>query len=396
MTDTAAISRQGPLANRGDTLPVTALTALRFVHPPVDIPPLYPTDPVDLHLHTYASDGAWSPADLIDYLAHGGFKVAAVCDHDTQRSVREATELGKERGIYIVPGVEMTCRWNNRQWHVLVYGIAPDRTDSASEAFRACLTEIDQELQRLAEDARQRLEAHGMPLPSVHEFHGDRPMWPFHVLSSAIKEQYVRNLSEAANLVVKLGGNFTADLPLERVVAAAHEAGGICVMAHPGRADAVGIMTEADLDRMFPIAPLDGLEAHYRSYSDQQTQFYREMAQNRSLLISCGSDSHAPRQPVDPRPWRAAWCADLLRALGVPVLPAPTGMPVWAPGQDPFAVKPKTVTDQAADAAKAAADAARAAAEAAKSAAEAATAAAEAATAAAKRVKELAERAVHI
>ncbi len=51
--------------------------------------------PVDLHLHTLASDGAWTPSALIDHLAGRGFRVAAVCDHDTQRSVVQAIELGK-------------------------------------------------------------------------------------------------------------------------------------------------------------------------------------------------------------------------------------------------------------------------------------------------------------
>lgn len=53
--------------------------------------------PIDLHLHTLASDG-FDPSALIDHLAGRGFRVAAVCDHDTQRSVAQAIELGKTRG----------------------------------------------------------------------------------------------------------------------------------------------------------------------------------------------------------------------------------------------------------------------------------------------------------
>ncbi|MDP9366429.1 MAG: PHP domain-containing protein, partial [Chloroflexota bacterium] len=67
---------------------------------------LKPTDAVDLHLHTLASDGAWTPAALVDRLVAGGFKVAAVCDHDTQRSVPEVTRRAARRGIRIIPGVE--------------------------------------------------------------------------------------------------------------------------------------------------------------------------------------------------------------------------------------------------------------------------------------------------
>lgn len=302
-------------------------------------------DAVDLHLHTLASDGFWAPVDLIDYLASNDFKVAAVCDHDTQRSVLEAMRLGAERGVHIIPGVEMTCGWNDRQLHVLVYGIAPDRTDPEAAAFLSCLAEIDAMLQERAEDARQRIEASGRALPSLPEVLNGRPMWPFHVLSAAIKEGHVKGLKEAAELVVELGGTFTADLPVKRVVDAAHEGGGVVVIAHPGRADAVGILTEEDLDRLRSEMLIDGIEAHYRSYTDSQTKHFRAVAAARGMLVSCGSDSHAPKQPVDPRAWQACWCADLLERVGIEVALEPSSE-VWCEGMDPLAAQPEPAKDE--------------------------------------------------
>ena len=291
-------------------------------------------DPVDLHLHTLASDGFWTPSELIAHLAENRFKVAAVCDHDTQRSVSEATSLGAEHDITIVPGVEMTTWWSDRQWHLLVYGYVPGRTDADGAAFQACLDDIADLLLQRAEDARARIEAAGKAMPSFDEVQAGRPLTPFHVLSAAIKDGHYTSLKDAAEAVVALGGNFTADLPLDRVVAAAHEAGAICIMAHPGRADSVGLMTAADLDRMLSEGiAIDGLEAHYRSYSNAQTREYREMAAERGLLISCGSDSHAKSVPVDPRPWQATWCADLLGRFGIHVEGVPD--PVWTAGPDP-------------------------------------------------------------
>jgi predicted metal-dependent phosphoesterase TrpH len=306
--------------------------------------PLGPSAPVDLHLHTLASDGFWTPSALIDHLAERQFRVVAVCDHDTQRSVAEATRLGTEWGIVVIPGVEMTTTWSGRQWHLLVYGIAPERTDAAAAPFKAALAEVDAILQKHAVDAWKRLEASGRSLPSLTEVMAGRPLWPFHVLSSSIKEGHNKGLKDAAELVAELGGSFTGDLPLSQVVDAAHEAGGICIVAHPGRSDSVGIMTEADLDRMLAEIPIDGLEAHYRSYTDAQTAQYRQMAEDRGLLISCGSDSHAPKQPVDPRPWRAIWCAELLGRFGIEV--ASEDGQVWAEGMDPEAAKQPDPTTQ--------------------------------------------------
>jgi predicted metal-dependent phosphoesterase TrpH len=301
---------------------------------------LAPNDKVDLHLHTLASDGAWTPAALVDHLAAEGFRVVAVCDHDTQRSVPETMRRAARRGIVVIPGVEVTTRWRDRQWHLLVYGVDPADSAERGQAFRSVLADLDARLLELAEDARRRIEASGRALPSLEEIAGGRPLWPYHVLCSAIREGHAQNLKTAAELVVAFGGGFSADVPLERAVEAAQAAGGLCVVAHPGRSDSVGIMTEADLDAMLAGIPIDGLEAHYRSYSDEQTALYRRLADERGLLISCGSDSHAPKQPVDPRPWRAAWCAALLDRLGVAVAPVPEGEPAWAPGMDPHAAAP--------------------------------------------------------
>ena len=76
--------------------------------------PLAPTDKVDLHLHTLASDGAWTPAALVDHLAAEGFRAVAVCDHDTQRSVPEVMRRAARRRIVVIPGVEVTTRWRDR------------------------------------------------------------------------------------------------------------------------------------------------------------------------------------------------------------------------------------------------------------------------------------------
>jgi predicted metal-dependent phosphoesterase TrpH len=296
--------------------------------------------PIDLHLHTLASDGAWTPSALIDHLANRGFRVAAVCDHDTQRSVVQAIEMGNLRGVHVIPGVEVTCSWNDRQLHILCYGIRPDRTDAAAQPFLALMNQIDLQLQANAADAARRIEADGKPLPNLETVRAGRPLWPFHVLSAAIEMKHVPNLTKAAELVVAQGGTFSADLPLGDVVAAVHQAGGVCSIAHPGRADAVGIVSEEDIDRIVAETGMDGLEAHYRSYSDQQTALYRRLADERGMFVSVGSDSHAPHRPTNPRPWHAVWAKDLLERMGVDLTPLPDGEPVWIAGMDPEASVP--------------------------------------------------------
>jgi len=298
------------------------------------------TDAVDLHLHTVASDGFWRPAELVDYLADNGFAVGAVCDHDSQASVLEAIRQGERRGVTIVPGIEVTSRWDGRQWHLLVYGIRPDDARPEARPFLEMVETTDAAFREIARDARQRVEASGRPLPSLPSVLAQTgtAMYPVHVLRAMIADRHVPRLKEAAELVNALGGQFTIDNPLDEVVEKAHRAGGICVIAHPGRPDLGPALTAEVLEGILASVPLDGLEAHYRTYTDADIAFYRDLAERHGLLVSTGSDSHALKTPVDPRAWQAIWAEELLGRLGIAVEPREDGSPVWAPGMDPLVV----------------------------------------------------------
>jgi predicted metal-dependent phosphoesterase TrpH len=289
-------------------------------------------------LHTFASDGWWDPNALIDYLADRDFRAVAVCDHDSQKSVLQARERAEQRGVHLIPGVEMTCTWDGRPWHLLVYGIAPDCDDPAARAFLDLVDFQERRNREVAEDARRRVEASGRPIPSLDAERNGPNYLPVHVLRAMIAEKHVASLKEAAELVVELGGYFTTEVPLVDVVAAAKAAGGVTILAHPGRPDLGPVLDEATLLRMLAEAPIDGLETNYRTYTDAVTQEYRDLADRHGLLKSTGSDSHAPGKPVDPRPWHAAWSRDLLTRLGIEVEPAEG--PDWTPGMDPDVAPP--------------------------------------------------------
>ncbi|HVX30244.1 MAG TPA: PHP domain-containing protein [Nitrolancea sp.] len=286
-----------------------------------------PLDRVDVHLHTLSSDGGWTPTQLVDYLVEHDFRVAAVCDHDTMRSVPEFLEYGAEKGLVALPGVEFTTFWDERQWHLLVYGIDPNALNGSG--FGALLARQQANLRAAAERAISLLEQHGHKLPSLNEQIDGRPLLPVHVLRTVIKDGHATNLTTAHQLVIKYGEDLRVDTPLESVVDAAHQLGGICVIAHPGRDDGDGLMSAERLAKMLETIPIDGLECHYRSYTLADIERYRGMALDHSLLISSGSDSHAPGVPVYPRPYQARWVARFLARQGITV--APIEGEAWTP-----------------------------------------------------------------
>ncbi len=278
-----------------------------------------PLDRVDFHMHTRSSDGGWTPAQLVDHLVEHDFRVVAVCDHDTMRSVPEFMERGADKGLIVIPGVEFTTWWDNRQWHLLVYGIEPDQLPKTE--FGKLLSAQQENLRAVAQHAIELLEQNGYKLPSLDEVVDGRPLLPTYVLRTAIKDGHATNLMTAHQLTIKLGETLRVDTPLEHVVDAAHEAGGTCVVAHPGRNDGAGIMSAERLERMVADIPIDGLEGHYRSYTTYDTKKYRGLADDHGLLISSGSDSHAPGVPVYPRAHYARWVAPFLNRMGVHVEP---------------------------------------------------------------------------
>ena len=78
---------------------------------------------VDLHVHTTASDGLFSPAGVVQLAEEAGFKGTAITDHDTVEGIEEARAEGKKRGIEVVPGVEISTMWQGKEIHMLGYHI---------------------------------------------------------------------------------------------------------------------------------------------------------------------------------------------------------------------------------------------------------------------------------
>ncbi|HEY8598710.1 MAG TPA: PHP domain-containing protein [Thermomicrobiales bacterium] len=267
---------------------------------------------VDLHMHTTVSDGRWTPETLVARIASLGIRVMAVADHDALDSVAPTRRLAATRGIALVSGVEVTTRWDGRQWHLLVYG---------AEGEGGPLRElVDRQRQRhidAATEAIARLERAGYALPSLDAAVAGRPPLPIYVMDALIRDDHAPNILAANRLVTEtLGVPFYIDVPLGETVAAAHAAGGVAILAHPGRDEGAGILTPERLERMLRAVTLDGLEVHYPTHTLDQMREYAALADQYGLLRSCGSDSHGPGRPRDPLPYHASLVSPLLERLG--------------------------------------------------------------------------------
>ena len=307
------------------------------------IPPTLPGEAsIDLHLHTVYSDGHWEPAALFDSLAGDGFRLVAITDHDRVDHLAELAALGAERGVAVVPGVEVTASWHGRIAHLLCYagrGHPPDAPtyDHAVRPVDALMTDVptlppDGALARLTAvtvaHVRENtaavtadLERQGSAFPRRAEVRHDerdplaRPASNARLL---LAHGYETTMAEALALIAAAGYHIIS-APLAEAIAAAHSDGALALLAHPGRQDAEIPRYPPDLlARVCDELPLDGLEAYYPLHSPEQTAAYLAFARERELLVSAGSDSHGPRQRL-PIPNPARDVAALLERVGITV-----------------------------------------------------------------------------
>src|SRR6056297_153909 len=87
---------------------------------------------LDLHVHTTASDGAWSPGDVVRAAAAGGLDVLAIADHDTTNACEKASELGADLQLQVIPAIEVSSTYESHDIHVLGYFV-----DTSAPALRA-------------------------------------------------------------------------------------------------------------------------------------------------------------------------------------------------------------------------------------------------------------------
>ncbi len=245
---------------------------------------------LDLHIHTTASDGAWTPAAVVDGAAAGRLDVIAIADHDTTAAVESAVERGRVVGVRVIPAIEVSSTWEGREIHVLGYFVDP-----ASEVLirhgarartlrRARLEEMVARLalQGIDVDFDEVLRTAGAAASSL-----SRP----HLARVLVDGGHASSVYDAFDRLI--GDNHEAFVPTmlqtpTEAIAVIHDAGGIAVWAHPP-ADLV----EPLLDGLVTDG-LGGLEVHRPGHRNSVTKRLAGLCRQHGLLPSGGSDWHSP------------------------------------------------------------------------------------------------------
>ncbi|MFG6495217.1 PHP domain-containing protein [Fictibacillus sp. UD] len=245
----------------------------------------------DLHTHTTASDGTFSPAENIKRALEKGLGAIAITDHDTVSGIEEAMlEASKHPNFECIPGIEISTLYKGQDIHVLGYYI-----DYKDEEFLSVLTNLTSVRDKRNEMILQKLNKLGININNSEleaKRHGDGNVGRGHIAEILMEKGIVQSLPEAFDKY--LGKGKAAYATPERIspieaIQIIKKAKGVPVLAHPGIYGA---------DELIPLLSengLIGIECCHPDHSSHQVIHYKKLAEEYSLIKTAGSDFHGFR-----------------------------------------------------------------------------------------------------
>lgn len=244
---------------------------------------------IDLHMHTNHSDGYYSPMELIQKVKEVGLEVISITDHDNLSAIYEASSLGKELGIEVIPGLELSSDIGDREVHILGYFIDPDNRE-----LERYLKFFREERLKRAIRIINKLKALGfnISIEDVLEQSKNSAIGRPHIAQAMLEKGLIANYYEAFNKYI--GNNCPAyekkvHISPQSVVKIISDAGGLSFIAHPGN------MPESLIKELIEEG-IDGIEVIHPSHNPFQVKFYKGIVHEYFLLESGGSDFHGGKR----------------------------------------------------------------------------------------------------
>ena len=248
----------------------------------------------DLHIHTTASDGTWTPAELIEEVQKAGLGLIAVTDHDSVANVAEAGRLAAEAGIRLLPGAEICSTKENLSFHILGYGI-----DIANKPLLELMQHNEALLEQKDVDSIHLLARDGWAVDEAEfaRYTYDRRRGGWRALAYLIDKGLCTGVGDFFQRIFTpehdLG--FPTFPSIAEVISTIHGAGGVALCAHAA-SGFHGPGLEQVMD-MLRVEKFDGFECYHSNHSEEGTQRLLRHCRKHGLFISGGSDCHGTFVP---------------------------------------------------------------------------------------------------
>ena len=254
----------------------------------------------DLHCHSTASDGTLPPAEVVRRAHANGVDLLALTDHDELLGLPEASATAADLGLRFVPGVEVSVSWLDQTLHIVGLGIDP-----ANPALIAGLAKV-----RGGRDGRSVRIAAELDRIGIH---GALDVALLYVCNPALvsRAHFARYLVEIGvsknvhdvflHYLARGKPGYVEHIwaTLEDALGWIKGAGGLAVVAHPGRYR----LSHAEMDILFDkFRDLggDAVEVSCGAHDGGQVLAFARVARKFGLMASRASDFHGPEDsPID-------------------------------------------------------------------------------------------------
>lgn len=252
---------------------------------------------IDLHVHTTASDGSLSPAEIVKLAKKVGISVIGVTDHDTTAGNQEALDEGERLGVKVIPGVELSIDGFKGTVHILGYfkgkeWIAlEDRLSRVKDGREERNKEICNRLRSLGFDIEYK---------DLIKVAGSNIVGRPHIAKVLVDKGVASNMQDAFRRYLGKGKAAYVDryrLTAKEAISFIREAVGVSVLAHPAT---IKFDRRTNLDSMVKNLMefgLEGIEAFSVEHRKEQTKNYMSLAKNFGLIITGGTDFHGDLRP---------------------------------------------------------------------------------------------------
>lgn len=246
---------------------------------------------LDLHVHSTYSDGRLTPEEVAIRAARNNVVALAITDHDTMAGAVEKMAACGRHGIECVIGTELSCELDDRETHILSLFANPDSPYAARIEIMSDFREkrMIAMLEKLA-DLGIRMDLADLAVAEDGVY--GRP----HLARALVARGVVKSVNEAFARYLYDGG--PVHIAKTRMTAAegiclAKKMGGLAILAHPGVSGLIG-----DIDELAAMG-LDGIEVYHPKHGGETVAKLLRYCRERGLLVSGGSDFHAPGAGAD-------------------------------------------------------------------------------------------------
>ncbi|MCX8123462.1 MAG: PHP domain-containing protein [Spirochaetes bacterium] len=251
---------------------------------------------IDLHCHTTASDGIYSPTGIIDYAISHNVSVLAITDHDSIDGLDQAIAYAKQKSFNLIPGIEFSIDYPHGSFHLVGMGIDHTNVDLCNELSHLQMLRKER-IFKIVKD----LQLHGIDITDEEvaiEALGNSPGRP-HVARVLVKKGYAATVSDVFTQYMvkgKPGYVKKEKINFHRALQLIKMSGGVAIVAHPVSLG-FGSWDECEnILKEFIDAGVEGIEVYSSMHNDDDVTQLLHIAKKYSLIISGGSDFHGDKQ----------------------------------------------------------------------------------------------------